>query len=392
MAKFLLSNVVDTFNKVVIKSEKAGFVKSGESNNNVLSFCVFDKLNSQIEGGNFLQINDDFVSVTGSCIYKEKIGIDSLKMLYADFTGETSIKNIRDRIIGNCAIIIKKDNSIYVFGETFAIYSIYFSIKNGRFTISNSLADVAEIMSSEPDWANLQSFLCFATIYCGGTIFKDIYRLTDDKCIILDCKDGTAKVMRSETEWRGEEKSYSEIVDDVAKNLITCARVVSNCYGTPALCSTGGLDNRVNLASFLANGVKPNLYYGKGNSSITNTDNEDNEINKIYKERFGLEYQLMEWNMPDSLNQDWEDSYQKYGMDFRLYSGSKDIYGTFENISNDTTVPLKWTNRSLKQLKFSLLQAFLRVRRFEFVSLQSKQMAAYEQIKIRFRSIDRVFG
>lgn len=39
-------------------------------------------------------------------------------------------------------------------------------------------------------------------------------------------------------------------------------------------------------------------------------------------------------------------------------------------ITEITTVPLKWTNRSLKSLNYSLLRAVLRARRFEFVILQ----------------------
>ena len=35
-----------------------------------------------------------------------------------------------------------------------------------------------------------------------------------------------------------------------------------------------------------------------------------------------------------------------------------------------TTVPLKWTNRSLKSLKYSLLQAVLRVNGLDFVTLR----------------------
>ena len=44
-----------------------------------------------------------------------------------------------------------------------------------------------------------------------------------------------------------------------------------------------------------------------------------------------------------------------------------------------TTVPLKWINRSLKELKYSLLGFRLRLRRFEFVILQAIKGFAYEQ-------------
>ena len=276
------------------------------------------------------------MSVTGTCIYKEQIGENALKALYRDFENKVSIPVIRDNIIGNCAFIIKKQDKIYIFGETYSIYSIFYTIdENGQFAIGNSLTDVACLISQEPDWDNFYEELCFATIYCGGTPFNNTFRLTDDKYIVIDCIKCNAKVETIETKWVDDkDKPYQDIVKNVATNLIESARIVAKCYGVPALCSTGGLDNRVNLSSFLANGVKPELYYGKGNSTITNTDNEDNEINKIYKDRFGLDYHLMSWLIPNPLNRDWEDSYAKYGMDYGLYSGSKDIYATFETIKN----------------------------------------------------------
>lgn len=52
-----------------------------------------------------------------------------------------------------------------------------------------------------------------------------------------------------------------------------------------------------------------------------------------------------------------------------------------------TTVPLKWTNRSLKLLKYSLLGVISRVNGLEFVTLQSKSTAAYVPIQIRFLTI-----
>ena len=58
----------------------------------------------------------------------------------------------------------------------------------------------------------------------------------------------------------------------------------------------------------------------------------------------------------------------------------------------DTTVPLKWTNRSLKLLNYSLLRAILRVNGFEFVPLQPNLTGYNEQRSIRFLSTGQSFG
>ena len=57
-----------------------------------------------------------------------------------------------------------------------------------------------------------------------------------------------------------------------------------------------------------------------------------------------------------------------------------------------TTVPLKWTNRSLKLLNYSLLRAILRVNGFEFVPLQPNLTGYNEQRSIRFLSTGQSFG
>lgn len=50
-----------------------------------------------------------------------------------------------------------------------------------------------------------------------------------------------------------------------------------------------------------------------------------------------------------------------------------------------TTVQLKWINRPLSWLKYSLLQAYFKVLRFEFAILQSIRKTADEQRQVCFR-------
>ena len=56
-------------------------------------------------------------------------------------------------------------------------------------------------------------------------------------------------------------------------------------------------------------------------------------------------------------------------------------------INSGTAVPLKWTSRSLKQLKHSLLEEVFHVRRFESVILQPINGLLYEQKQICVRTI-----
>lgn len=62
-------------------------------------------------------------------------------------------------------------------------------------------------------------------------------------------------------------------------------------------------------------------------------------------------------------------------------------YAIYHQWLQFTTVPLKWTNRSLNWLKYSLLQEISRVRRFEFVLLQLSIILHDEQSKYVFAQL-----
>ena len=55
---------------------------------------------------------------------------------------------------------------------------------------------------------------------------------------------------------------------------------------------------------------------------------------------------------------------------FTVYGLPLKLIMNYELTHQYTTVPLKWTNRSLKSLKLSYLREVLRVHGFEFVPMQ----------------------
>lgn len=338
MSKFIFSN--KKLDVVADKSIRNGFAMSGKTEVSGSTFVAFHKLN--MENVNYIEVGDgDFISLVGTWIYKENIGEKALLSIYEDFNGEEDVSAIRDAIVGNCAFIIKKKDKIYIFGDNYSLYSIYYYLKDGAFVISNNLMDIANTVDVEPEWDNIYEQLCFENIYCGGTYFKNVYRLSDDKALVFDIRDKEMIIRTLKIEWNYkdlETLSYNQIVEKVSESLATDAYIFAKCYGTPALSSTGGLDNRMNLASFLCNNIKPDLYYGVGNSSVTNTYDEDANVNKLYAEKFGLKLQLNSWSTPKPINRDWVTLLNKYGFDYLIYSGSSDIFTSFENINSLSTL------------------------------------------------------
>ena len=84
MGKFILTNSVAKTSESISFSTANGYVVSGKYENEKISFASYYKL--AIKNENFLSIGDDFVSVTGTVIYKDTIGQESLRMIYNDFT------------------------------------------------------------------------------------------------------------------------------------------------------------------------------------------------------------------------------------------------------------------------------------------------------------------
>jgi len=333
MSKFILSNV-GAVKKTVAKSEKAGFSLSGQSERSgSFIFSSFHKLGMKNE--NFLQINDDFISVVGTIIYNNRSGEPALRNIYEDFKGVQSIESIRDFIIGNGAIIIKKAGSLYVFTDNYALFALYYIVRDSEYVICNNLIDIASTISVEPNWNNIYEKIWIGSIFCGGTYFKDVYRLSDDKCIVIDCATSSVSLSTIKSSWVSDEKmSYESIVDVVSKSLISNATEIIKSFGTPALSSTGGLDNRLNLASFLAAGAKPSLYYGIGNSTVTNTYNEDAEIDRLYSAKYGLTFNTMKWTTPDPINKDWKKLFEQFGEHYELYAGSDAIFNGYITIDS----------------------------------------------------------
>ncbi len=332
MGKFILTNSVAKTSESISFSTANGYVVSGKYENEKISFASYYKL--AIKNENFLSIGDDFVSVTGTVIYKDTIGQESLRMIYNDFTGDINV--IRDNVLGNGAFIIKKGVEITVFTEYLAMYHVFYTENNGDFILSNELYDVCKLCSGlEVDNENLLLNALIAGVYDKDTEIKNVFCLRDCEKLVINIANGEYHFENVNVEWRSNQKlSYNEIVERIGDYLKQYATMFTKHYGTPGLSSTGGLDNRLNLASFLAAGSKPDLYYGIGNSPITNTNDGDLTINKYYKEKYDLNLQVVSWENATPINHDWQELEKLYGMHSLRYAGSKDFNQHYTNVDN----------------------------------------------------------
>ena len=90
----------------------------------------------------------------------------------------------------------------------------------------------------------------------------------------------------------------------------------------------------MNLATFLAIGARPDLYYGVGNSGATNTFSGDLKVNLEFEKSFGTKLNQVSWNNSTPIDKDWEELKNKYGFSSVCYGGAKDFFDAYERIPN----------------------------------------------------------
>lgn len=333
MSKFILSNNINIVQQIVADSCSVGFEVSGKFNGQIC-YTSFYKLSCK--NFNFYAIGNDFISVVGTFIYKGKHGREALIAIYDDFSA--NINSIRDNVIGNCAFIIKKGSLLYVFGEYFGFYDIFYYYKNGLFIISHDLYDLYKgITDLKINKLNMLEHLALGVNYCGETFFDDVYRLQDNETLIINTSTGSLEKSSLNVNWKNSgSMSYDECVSKISSSLKSIGKTFFDNFGTPALSSTGGLDNRLNLAIFLAIGARPDLYYGVGNSGATNTFSGDLKVNQEFEKSFGTKLNQVSWNNSTPIDKDWEELKNKYGFSSVCYGGARDFFEAYKQIPNST--------------------------------------------------------
>ena len=332
MSNFCLTSkdcLVDKYKSI---KEKAGYTVSGSVNSEQVNFLSFHK--QAFKNENFLSLGNDFVGAVGTLIYKESTE-NMLHKLYEDWCGD--VKEIRKNSIGSYCVIIKKGCLITVFGEENYMYNIYYYIKGGSFVLSNSFFDIQTISGTELEIDNFNFLeMVFSTYVLGNeTIFKDVKRLCGDEYIQINLESNKTEIKRLRVDWSFDKTcSYNDRIDQLTDNLIKKTKIICDAYGTPALSMTGGLDSRLCLAPVLANGIKPDLYYGVGNSILTDTKDMDMKINRMYADKFGLSLEIMDWSTSLPIDKDWQKYFDRYSESFVQYNASSCIFEALEKVPN----------------------------------------------------------
>ena len=324
MSKFFVTNSYNWYEKLKVNIEATPFDISGDYQ--VDGFYAISTRKLQVNNVNSYHDSDNLIIQTGTCVYKEKTGLEALKSALSDFDG--NVQNHRESYYGNYACVIKKGADIVIFNEGSGFYDIYYYANEGYWLVGSTMIDVARVLADRisVNKLNVLEELTRYSIFDNGSYFNEIKRLTGDQYLSLRDTDLTIKKLDLRIK-RDDINDADTRVTNIAKEMRHIAKVMYNNFGQTALGCTGGFDSRMVLASYLSEGIKPKLTYGYGNSNIAESRIEDLEIDKEYSKRYNLELRVAPWNETEPIDKLWDSYIELYGK--LVYDGCEDAYNFY---------------------------------------------------------------
>lgn len=304
MAKFFVTNNQKYYNSLKNQIAETDFRLSFDFADGKVYALAVHKLG--MLNRNAIQMDSNFCIATGTCIYKESL---DYSYLLKDF--DENISRNRENSLGQYAVSILKDNKLTVYGDACGCYDIYYyrDELNTSWLISNSLYDIARTIGHELltlNEFNVVQRMANRYIPNAETFFDQIKYLRGDEYIEINVLASKWSINHINVEFPVEEDDFDTVVSKAAAELKRKAGIIAKALGTPTICVTGGLDSRLVLASFLANGIKPKLFYGVGNNQITSPRKEDELCADKLSKEFGLEVIKGDFSVSDPLNADWD--------------------------------------------------------------------------------------
>jgi hypothetical protein len=172
MGKVIITNRTECIDSLYHKNNQVGFKLSKRNCIGPLSLLLYKKL--KVDNTNYRDFeNGDFVATTGTLIYKGQLGADALTAIGKDFEGD--VVKLRQNLLGNYLILIKKTSYIYIFGEEDNLFDVFYYSEANDWAISNSLGDLYYLLRDRLSVNELNSLeLCFQNTIIGPeTIFNE---------------------------------------------------------------------------------------------------------------------------------------------------------------------------------------------------------------------------
>jgi hypothetical protein len=333
MSYFVASNESAILQKVKKITNRSGLQVRNEVRSKGFKCISFRKRVKDVN--NHVKIGDDWVCAAGTIIRDGDIGGRVLHEVYNTFR-KGSIEDVQNEVYGHYAIGIKVEDTVSFFTDGNGTIPLYY-YSGGTSLISTSLSLAKEALGLGVQTTNLIIRATQLSIPGKRTLVEDVYRLQPSEVLLFDLPGGYADIEGATVNFEESRDCSASINTCIERVTEEINRVCTACRGVGkiGLHCTGGLDSRTMLASLLNNGINPFLLYGTGNSSLTNTKNEDRSLVKRLSKYYNLPVYLMDWSgrHPHSVKK-MTSSYQRYGFDYITYGCSdnfvREINGDIE--------------------------------------------------------------
>lgn len=295
------------------------------------------------------QFGNNFVFVAGTAVYRGgRRPVDATKPeVHAQMYKEIKSGKHRayeEATIGIYSIIYFVDGVLHAVVDPLGLYSLnYATLAGGQFAISDSAYSVARAFKlSEPHVPALVANALFVQGLQRETEFAEVHRIRRFESLTLQV-DGQILVESvipadtSDYELDPQTSCTRDIVTNYAKELLTIVSDVHTVYGTNGigLLQTGGLDNRTIFAALMHAGIKPQTFYGVGNSSLTNTDANDLSIVRHFAQEFSLHLSILDWSTSwRSDSEELAKHLEIYGVLATTYAGSTAFLDSLQQLSS----------------------------------------------------------
>lgn len=226
------------------------------------NFVIFVYRKRFIDKLNYLVLpNNEFIVVTGTCIYKDKVGEESLHPLYHDLKEG---KDISPYISGNFCVIVYCNNKLQIFRDPCGFYAVYCNADKS--IISNSFLAVRraikDVNISEHEF---YEYILHGFFFTNKTFIKEI-EILDQKFVWqifphIRRRTQHMFILPINKKW-----PFKRMVKAVAENLFDYFKTLKHAFNNDvATAISGGYDTRLILALLNRLNVKPYLYvYGYG--------------------------------------------------------------------------------------------------------------------------------
>jgi len=333
MARFHLCCDAHVHQRARTSSAESGLIECGASDGTYIKVSTYHKRN--LYNKNFAEFgNGDYVAIVGTLIFNGELGEFTLRPVYEKYI-ESGIEGVRSQAIGHYAVVIKYEDKVVIFGDPNGVYEVYYTTERSFF-VSNSLR-LCSLMLQRRVLSKqnlLQRSLEISEIN-NSTIFTNVRRLGARECLVIDASRPTMGVKHAsqpEPDWDYQDKPVERVASDYTEQVNSVFKEIAASTSSLGVQATGGLDSRSVLAGLLNNNSKPLVFYGVGNSPLTNTKDEDLEAAQTYASEFNLEFHKMNWGgeIPtDTCG--WNTLFKKFGFRFTTYGATKNYFASMKS-------------------------------------------------------------